>query len=117
MKVLIDEISKFIKEGWPGPTGAWYMEECGPVFEELFDLDGESPKDPGTVVKLEDFECAVLWQGAGDDPTHGTGYSFLTLFKKWKKAQTTVFIAVEAPVDKADAVKAAIKKAGGRVTS
>jgi hypothetical protein len=116
MNVLIDEISRFIKEGWPGKD--WYMDDCGPAFEELFKEDGETPISPGTLVKLEDFECAVLWQGAGDDPSPGRmGYSFTTLFKKWKKALTTVFMAVEAPKDKADAVKAAIKKAGGRVVT
>jgi hypothetical protein len=116
MNVLIDEISRFIKEGWPGKD--WYMDDCGPAFEELFKEDGETPISPGTVVKLEDFECAVLWQGEGDDPSPGQlGYSFLTLFRKWRKAQTTVFMPVEAPKAKADAVRAAIKKAGGRVAS
>jgi len=38
-------------------------------------------------------------------------------FRKWRKAQTTVFMPVEAPKAKADAVRAAIKKAGGRVAS
>ena len=38
-----------------------------------------------------------------------------TYFKRWRKAQNTVFLAVEAPKDKLEAVKAAIKAAGGKV--
>jgi hypothetical protein len=35
-------------------------------------------------------------------------------FKKWRKAHSTAFIAVECPKDKLDAVIAAIVAAGGK---
>lgn len=36
-------------------------------------------------------------------------------FKQWRKKQTTAFLSVECPIDKLDAVKAAIVSAGGKV--
>jgi hypothetical protein len=114
MKVAIDEISKFINEGWPGPD--WYMDDCGPAFEEHFSDDGETPKAPGTKVELADFECAICWQGKGEDPSpHGDGYSFLSLFRKWKRSLTVTIVVAEVPNNKLDAVKLAIQADGGKV--
>jgi hypothetical protein len=36
-------------------------------------------------------------------------------FSKWRKQQTTEFLSVEVPKEKADAVRAAIVAAGGKV--
>ena len=36
-------------------------------------------------------------------------------FKQWRKRHSTAFLAVECPIDKLDAVKAAIVSAGGKV--
>lgn len=41
--------------------------------------------------------------------------SFESYFKKWRKEQNTAFISAKVPKDKLDAVKAAIKAAGGTV--
>lgn len=38
-----------------------------------------------------------------------------TYFKRWRKAQKTVFISVSAPKDRIDVVKAAIEEAGGKI--
>jgi hypothetical protein len=38
-----------------------------------------------------------------------------TFFRRWRKQQTTAFLAVEVPKEKADAVRAAIVAAGGKV--
>ena len=39
--------------------------------------------------------------------------SFETYFKRWRKLQNTVHLGVSVPKDKLEAVKAAIKAAGG----
>ena len=36
-------------------------------------------------------------------------------FRRWRKQQTTEYLSVEVPKDKADAVRSAITAAGGRV--
>lgn len=41
--------------------------------------------------------------------------SFEAYFKKWRKLQNNVHLSVSVPKDKLDAVKAAIKAAGGSV--
>lgn len=43
-------------------------------------------------------------------------YSLDTFFRRWRKQQTTEFLSVEVPKEKAQAVKAAIVAAGGKVT-
>lgn len=42
-------------------------------------------------------------------------YSLETFFKRWRKQQTTEYLSVEVPKEKAQAVKAAIVAAGGKV--
>lgn len=42
------------------------------------------------------------------------GTSLATVFKKWRKAQTTATIIIECHISKKDAVEAAIIAAGGR---
>jgi hypothetical protein len=39
--------------------------------------------------------------------------TFEAYLKKWRKQQNTVYLSVSVPKDKAEAVKAAIKAAGG----
>jgi hypothetical protein len=41
--------------------------------------------------------------------------SLATFFRRWRKTQTTAYLSVEVPKDKADIIKAAIKAAGGKV--
>src|SRR5688572_3148009 len=41
--------------------------------------------------------------------------SFEGYFRKWRKLQSTATFLVEAPNDKLEAIKAAIKSAGGKV--
>ena len=38
-------------------------------------------------------------------------------FKRWRKKQSTVYLSVSVPKDKVDAVRAAIKAAGGTVSA
>lgn len=115
MKVTVDEIARFMHDGWPGQD--WYIEEDDEDFwDEHLDLDNYyAPKVPGTIVNDADFNCAVLYQGLGEDPTHGDGHQWITLFRKWRKALTVTLLGVEVPNDQVDAVRAAVKAAGGKV--
>lgn len=53
----------------------------------------------------------VADQAAGSDKE----YSLDTFFRRWRKQQTTDYLSVEVPKDKAEVVRAAIVAAGGKV--
>ena len=68
------------------PGDDWYMKDAGTGFRHLTD-DGEASRVPGTLVELNEFYCLILW---------GT-------------------LSVEIPKGNLEAVRAAIKAAGGKV--
>lgn len=71
-------------------------------------LDTSAFKDEDEVI----IHCGSFYQSAReDDPI-----SLETHFKRWRKAQSTVRIAVEVHKDKLDGLMTAIKANGGRVT-
>jgi len=67
--------------------------------------------------KLADTDKVAIDGGWVTDQTPGSSkeYSLATFFKTWRKQQTTEFLSVEVPKEKADAVRAAIVAAGGKV--
>lgn len=94
---------------WPQDKGdTWHEDEVvlsnGEPIEEYDDI-------PDNAIVSVDGGIVFGPQWDGNEP------SFETFFKRWRKQQDTVTIVVDAPKDKADAIKAAIKAAGGRVTS
>jgi hypothetical protein len=113
VKVAIEEIARFVKEGWPTPVKDWYMDDCNEsVWEQAFADDDYTPREPGAIVRLEDFEAVLLYQGTDQDPG---SRSFVALFKKWKRSLTTVTLLVEVPVEKAETLRAFIKAHEGKV--
>lgn len=115
MKVAIDEISRFMAEGWPKPEMDWYMDDCDEgLWERSFSPDGYVPIYPGTVVRLEDFDCSILYQGSGPDPG---SRSFVACFKKWKRSLTTTTLVVEVPNEKMDTLLAFIAASEGRIVA
>ena len=68
------------------------------------DLDDDSIPDDASIT----ISGGVVF-GVDGEP------SLETFFKRWKKVQTTTSFVVECDTSKLDAVKAAIKAAGGRV--
>ncbi|UBB18312.1 hypothetical protein [Comamonas odontotermitis] len=59
----------------------------------------------------------VFYSGPGRAPWPGEdGTSFEAYFRRWRKTQNTAYGTLECPKDKLDAVLAAIKEAGGKVT-
>src|SRR4051794_23431764 len=115
MKTTVDEISRFVNEGWPKPDGGWYMEDGEPGWEEHMDDESYNPLIPGTVVQDTEFECGIFHQGEGEDPTHGRGYRFTTLFRRWKKQQTVTILSIEIPKANEADCRAGIKRLGGKV--
>ena len=111
MKVSIEEILRFVNEGWPD---GFYQDDCGPAWEAHFTENGEVPRIPGEVVELEDFECVLIWEGEEPDPSQG-GHSFTDVFRKWKESLSTVTISAEAPREKEADIRKAIADAGGKV--
>ena len=101
MKVLIEEISRFVNEAWPD---GYYQDDCGPAWEAHFTENGEAPRIPGELVELEDFECSLVWKGKGPDP-YWDGLCFTDQFLKWRKSLTTVIISAEVPREKEAAVR------------
>ncbi|MEZ6723129.1 hypothetical protein [Pseudomonas aeruginosa] len=68
--------------------------------------------DSEDIEALNDADQVVIEDGyfcdANDD-----GESLLTVFKRWRKKQTTVYISASCPKELEEAVRAAIKSAGG----
>jgi hypothetical protein len=104
------ELKRFYNDPayWPGDQGnTWHEDEIvlvdGKTVEEYADVadDAKVTIDGGVVLSSRwDEEEAP---------------SFETHFKRWRKAQSTAFLSVECPKDKLEAVKAAIRAAGGKV--
>jgi hypothetical protein len=67
--------------------------------------------------KLNDADKLEIDGGWVADQAVGSEkeYSLDKFFKTWRKQQTTEFLSVEVPKENADAVRAAIVAAGGKV--
>lgn len=77
------------------------------IGEDNVDFDHAGMDDADSVSII----CGEFYSTPGDrEPT-----SLIAHFKRWRKAQTTVRIAVEVHKDKSQAVEDAIKAAGGRI--
>lgn len=93
------------KEFWPNDQGDTFHED------EILTVNGATQFDfipDDAEVKIEGgIVFGPRWRG--DEP------SFESYFKLWRKKQNTTFFLTECDVSKFDAVKAAVKAAGGRV--
>ncbi|MDE1138143.1 MAG: hypothetical protein PW999_00520 [Paraburkholderia tropica] len=67
--------------------------------------------------KLADTDKVHVDGGCVIDQAKGSTkeYALNTFFNRWRKQQSTEFLSVEVPKEKADAVRAAIVAAGGKV--
>lgn len=91
---------KWLEEWQLEIDGKTYSSEDGP-FIDLTEIPSDAK------VKIT-YGCIV----------DSKGPSVLDLskfFQKWKKPQTTVHLVIEAPKDKLNAIKKAVKTAGGKV--
>lgn len=76
----------------------------------------EQPDDFSITTDLRDEDEVTITSGwvMSNVPTFKER-SFEAFFKAWRKAQDTAFLSVSVPKDKLEAVKAAIRAAGGSV--
>lgn len=85
--------------------------------EEEIWVDGVEIEEYSDFSTIDDTSVVRVSGGViyhEDEPRNEKG-SFEGLLRKWRKSQDTEFMAVEVPKSKADAVREAIKAAGGKV--
>lgn len=93
---------------WPQDDGNTYHEDENVLVNgELHNGDYESIEDSAIVTVEGGMMFGPAWDYE-DSP------SFETYFKRWRKLQATEFLVVEAPKEKIDAIKAAVRAAGGK---
>lgn len=97
---------------WPADGGdIWHEDEVltvnGIVQESGIDCD-QIPDDAQVTI-AEGIVFGPQWDG--NEP------SFETYFKRWRKSQNTASLVVECDIAVLEAVKTAIKAAGGKVIS
>lgn len=97
-------------EFWPDADGDVWHEDV------VIRIDGVEHVDGIDVETLRDDARIEIEGGIVFGPMFkGNEPSLETYFKRWRKKQTTVVLLVECDAPKLNAVKAAIKAAGGRV--
>lgn len=98
------------KDFWPEDNANYVWHE-----EAIILVDGvEDPEGIDTAALADSAEvrieggvvCCSKWDG--NEP------SLESYFRKWKKSRDTVLLVVECGKDKLEAVKAAVKAAGGK---
>lgn len=91
------------------PDGAWHD-------DEIITVNGVDAEDID-LNEIEDSAVVVVSGGVYLTGTHAddNAPSLETHFKRWRKAQSTTFLAVEVPNEKLEAVLQAIQQAGGNV--
>jgi hypothetical protein len=97
------------KSFWPEKPNVWHedleVKVNGTLADETFEIALLKPDDLVTIQGGWIYSEAPIQ----------TDCSFETYFRRWKKLQDTVVLLVNVPKDKQDAVKAAIKAAGGSI--
>lgn len=107
VKIIGGEWNRFYADESAWPEGAWYDDAEITIDGQLvddFDLSEVSDTSMLTV-----SGGIVFLDGSVED------LSLETHFKRWRKRQTTTVILVEIPKCDVDAIKSAIKNAGGKV--
>lgn len=102
------EFKAFYSDKTWWPEGVWHE-------DEEITIEGEPPADDFDLSEVADDVRMVLANGYVTNDKGDELGSFDGYFRKWRKKQTTAFLAVEVPLDKVDSVKAAIIAACGKV--
>jgi hypothetical protein len=102
------EFKAFYEDKTFWPEGAWHE-------DEEVTIDGAEPPEDFDLSSVPDNTKLVLANGYVTNTDGDELGSFEGYFRKWRKKQTTTFLSVEVPHEKAESVKAAIIAAGGRV--
>ena len=109
MKTTGAEWKRFYTDPIAWPDGAWHE-------EEEITIDGREPPDDIDLADVSDSASmtvsgGIVFMSRNDDE----GPTLELHFKRWRKAQKTVVLAIEVPRDLADAVALAVAAAGGKV--
>ena len=109
VKVTGSEWKRFYADKAAWPDGAWHE-------DEEVTVDGATPGDDFDFSEVQDSAMLTVAGGivyltsqAQDGP------SLEGHFKRWRKQQSTTVLVVEVPHEAAEAVRAAISEAGGKV--
>lgn len=110
VKITGAEWKRFYNDPEAWPEGAWHDDQEILVDGETIDGDYDLTKVP---------DAATLTLAGGVFFLKGTeeGPSLETHFKRWRKRQATEVFVVEVPREAAEAVRAAIAAAGGKVVA
>jgi len=111
MKTTAAEFSRFLLEGWPTPSDDWYMDDLNnTLWEETFkNNDDYKPNYPNQVIKVEDFDAAVLYQGT-DPKKKGEIKSLAALSKIWQKSQKSMTLTIRFPKTEEAKVRAILNR-------
>lgn len=109
VKLTGAEWNRFYVDPTVWAKDAWHEDEVITIDERPIDDDFDLSAVPETA-KMTLSGGVVLRKGGFDSPS-----SLEEDFKRWRKRQTTAVLMVEVPHEAADAVRAAITSAGGRV--
>lgn len=105
------EFKKFYNDAEFWPYGVFH-------YDEEIEIDG-IPRlnglDDINLNGLSDSARLVLSGGYIELENGSINDSFEGYFRKWRKKQTVIFLIVEVKNDQVDAVKDAIKSAGGKI--
>lgn len=116
VKTIGAEFKRFYADPkfWPEPPNShsdnvWHE-------DEIVSIDGEPCEEDIDYASIADTAAVTIEGGIVHGPAiGGEEPSFEAYFKRWRKLQTTSVMVVECDVAKLDAVKAAVRSAGGRV--
>ena len=102
------ELKSFYSDETFWMKGVWHEDERitinGIVLTGAVDVD--SILDADVVTIKDGYMANEKYEKLG---------TFENFFKKWRKQQTMIFLSVEIPVEKVDAISQAIIAAGGKV--
>ena len=102
------EFKRFYEDPVFWPEDTWHEDTVITVDDnECEDIEVEAINDSSIVVIEGGVLMGPQWEHEGP--------SLETYFKRWRKQQTTSTFLVQCDNAKLDAIKAAIKAAGGRI--
>lgn len=111
MQISGAEWKKFIEDNpfWEDKwLEEWELEIDGKIYSSEDSSDIDQTQLPGNAKIAIQYGCIV-------DGKSSSVLDLKKFFNQWKKAQTTAHLIIEAPKDKIDAIKKAVKTAGGKV--
>ena len=108
VKVTGSEWKRFYADAEAWPDGAWHEDED-------ITVDGKTPGDDFDFSAVPDVAMLTVTGGVVYWKDTDEGPSLEAHFKRWRKRQTTTVLVVEVPHEAAEAVRAAIAAAGGKV--